>query len=662
MATGAGLLARARAHIGEEYVNRQVPKDDPNWRGPWDCAEFMSWLVYQEAGILYGCTDNNAAPSKADAYTGNWKKDSEQRGIRIPVSQAAGTVGAILLRFPPAPGRMGHIVLSDGKGGTVEAMGKAYGVRAGTVQGRHWDTGVLIPGIDYGTGATDIAVTKPAVRYAPNVENMSKSAVADIQRALAAKGFDPGSIDGIFGEATAKAVAAFQDSLGLVSDGEVGSLTANALGILLPGMKPELLGSLLGEVGMSPLVAIAASVLPEIIKAIAGDKAGSVATEVSKAVTQATKTSDPQEAKEKLKQDPDALTELQVKLAQIAAEQEEKRQAAQLELLKAQYEEQGKIRETRLKELQEDIKDTHDARSRFAELALANNPMAWGAPLVSIIVTLGFFGILFVLIKGGELKLDSQISQIVNITVGTLAAAFATVVSFWLGSSQGSRNKDFNTLHLQTEQARQTSEVLKTQAQQTEAALQSAGKGATTRQPENETTKAANFRKCVDIVLKHEGGFGDHPRDRGGATNLGITIGTLKEWRGDDSLTADDVKNLKEEEAREIYRTRYWNVMRCDDLPAGVNLAVFDFGVNSGPPRSAKFLQQVVGAKADGAIGPATLAATRAAPPKDVISRICQLRLEYVRGLSNWSTFGRGWTNRINAVEKAALEMVSDAA
>ena len=146
--TGAGLLSRALKHIGEEYVNIQVPKDDPNWKGPWDCAEFISWLVYQEAGVLYGCVDDNAKPSEADAYTGGWQQDVERLGIRVSIQKAAATVGGIVLRFPP-PGGMGHIALCDGKGGTVEAKGRKYGVVADTVQNRGWHTGVLIPGIKY---------------------------------------------------------------------------------------------------------------------------------------------------------------------------------------------------------------------------------------------------------------------------------------------------------------------------------------------------------------------------------------------------------------------------------------------------------------------------------------------------------------------------------
>jgi len=230
--TGAGLLRRAREHIGEEYLNILVPKDDPDWNGPWDCAEFMSWLVYQEASILYGCTDDEAAPAKADAYTGAWKRDAEQLGNRISVEQAAATVGAIVLRYPPGPGKMGHIALSDGSGGTVEAKGRRYGVVADTIHGRSWHTGILVPGITYDAGA-EIKVTSPEVIYEPGAANMNKAIVVRIQEALVTKGFNPGTIDGDYGPNTQAAVAAFQEAEGLVVDGAVGPETAAALGVSL---------------------------------------------------------------------------------------------------------------------------------------------------------------------------------------------------------------------------------------------------------------------------------------------------------------------------------------------------------------------------------------------------------------------------------------------
>ncbi len=99
-ASGSDIVALAKTRIGEKYVNVQVPKDDPTWHGPWDCAEFASWLVYQTAGILYGCTDDTTDPAKADAYTGAWKTDAAAKGRLVPVSEAAGTSGAFLLRYP----------------------------------------------------------------------------------------------------------------------------------------------------------------------------------------------------------------------------------------------------------------------------------------------------------------------------------------------------------------------------------------------------------------------------------------------------------------------------------------------------------------------------------------------------------------------------------
>lgn len=229
MATGAAMLTLAETRLSQKYVNLCVPKNNPNWQGPWDCAEFMSWLVYQVGGFLYGCVDNKGNPATVEAYTGAWQSDSKSLGIRIPVAQAASTVGAILLRYPPAPGSMGHIVVSDGKGGTVEAMGRAYGVRRGVVAGRAWDTGVLLPGFSYGTVNAAVDASGPTILYAIGQPGMKKDVVRAIQRTLKELGLDPGPIDGIYGHNTAAAVAAFQATKGLVTDGQVGPQTARRL-------------------------------------------------------------------------------------------------------------------------------------------------------------------------------------------------------------------------------------------------------------------------------------------------------------------------------------------------------------------------------------------------------------------------------------------------
>lgn len=233
MATGRGMLELARQHIGEQYVNVLVPKNNPNWHGPWDCAEFMSWLVFQDVNILYGCINDGANPAVADAYTGAWQRDSAQLGRRIPASQTAAIVGGIVLRFPPEPGLMGHIAICDGQGGTVEAKGHAFGVVADTVHGRRWDTGVLIPGAHYDTDINPINLVHPTKIYFIGGPDMDAKVVRDIQQALLAAGFDPGPIDGIYGAKTAAAVGAFQQVEGLVVDGEVGQQTSRALGVTL---------------------------------------------------------------------------------------------------------------------------------------------------------------------------------------------------------------------------------------------------------------------------------------------------------------------------------------------------------------------------------------------------------------------------------------------
>ena len=96
MPTGPAMVELARQHIGEEYQNVLVPKNNANWRGPWDCAEFMSWLVFQEGGFLYGCTDDEANPALVEAYTGAWRTDSNNLGRRIPANKAAAIVGGFL--------------------------------------------------------------------------------------------------------------------------------------------------------------------------------------------------------------------------------------------------------------------------------------------------------------------------------------------------------------------------------------------------------------------------------------------------------------------------------------------------------------------------------------------------------------------------------------
>lgn len=167
---------------------------------------------------------------------------------------------------------------------------------------------------------------------------------------------------------------------------------------------------------------------------------------------------------------------------------------------------------------------------------------------------------------------------------------------------------------------------------------------------------ATNFAKALDHILEVEGGYVDHPRDPGGATNMGITIGTLADWRGE-PVTKQDVRDLTRKEAGEIYRARYWNAAQCDRLPSGVDLVAFDAAVNSGTRRGVRWVQSAVEVAEDGAVGPVTLKAVRAVDPATVITRACDERLAWLMRLGTWKTFGRGWRKRVESVRKMALEL-----
>ncbi|HGG04718.1 MAG TPA: hypothetical protein ENK28_04615 [Aliiroseovarius sp.] len=173
---------------------------------------------------------------------------------------------------------------------------------------------------------------------------------------------------------------------------------------------------------------------------------------------------------------------------------------------------------------------------------------------------------------------------------------------------------------------------------------------------------ANNYLACLDHVLKWEGGFVDHPRDPGGATNFGITRDTLSAHRGQ-PVSKQDVRDLTVGEAGEIYRAKYWDVIRGDKLPNGMDLVAFDGSVNSGPARGARWLQKGLGVPADGVIGSVTIqAAETARTGIQVIQRACAVRMGFLRKLGTWSTFGRGWARRVADTEAGAVAMYSRSA
>lgn len=168
-----------------------------------------------------------------------------------------------------------------------------------------------------------------------------------------------------------------------------------------------------------------------------------------------------------------------------------------------------------------------------------------------------------------------------------------------------------------------------------------------------------NFAPSLALVLQHEGGFVNDPRDPGGATNKGVTQHVYDDWRRSQGLGPRSVKSLEQSEVEAIYRKLYWDAVRGDDLPSGVDYATFDFAVNSGPMRAARYLQRAVGAAEDGQIGPLTIAAVNAKPVCQTITMLCAERLAYLGQLSTFDRFGRGWSARVGDVSRVAAEMAA---
>jgi lysozyme family protein len=165
-----------------------------------------------------------------------------------------------------------------------------------------------------------------------------------------------------------------------------------------------------------------------------------------------------------------------------------------------------------------------------------------------------------------------------------------------------------------------------------------------------------NFDTALEHALKSEGGFVNHPRDPGGMTNLGVTKRVWEEWVGHE-VDEKAMRGLTAEIVAPMYKAKYWDRVRGDDLPAGVDYAVFDAAINSGPGRAAKWLQTAVGAVPDGSIGAGTLAKVAAMDPQEIIKKYQETRLAFLESLPTWDTFGKGWGRRVAEVQTAALHM-----
>jgi lysozyme family protein len=167
-----------------------------------------------------------------------------------------------------------------------------------------------------------------------------------------------------------------------------------------------------------------------------------------------------------------------------------------------------------------------------------------------------------------------------------------------------------------------------------------------------------NFDAALKAILHHEGGFVNHPSDPGGMTNLGVTKKVWEEWVGHE-VDEKAMRALTPEMVGPMYKAKYWDKIKGDDLPDGVDYAVFDAAVNSGPGRAAKWLQACVGVEQDGGIGPKTLTAVAKHNPAVLVEDYAKRRLSFLMDLPHWGTFGKGWGRRVAEVQNTASSMTA---
>lgn len=166
------------------------------------------------------------------------------------------------------------------------------------------------------------------------------------------------------------------------------------------------------------------------------------------------------------------------------------------------------------------------------------------------------------------------------------------------------------------------------------------------------------FETCLDNVLKHEGGFVNHPSDPGGMTNLGVTKKVYEKWV-DREVSEEEMRGLTRDDVKDIYKKNYWDRCQCDELPIGVDYVVFDMSVNHGVGRASRFLQKIVGATVDGAIGDETLGKVKVMARSEIIENLCSTRETFYRKLKTFDVFGKGWLRRNEEVKQTAQELLT---
>ncbi|MDI9312078.1 MAG: peptidoglycan-binding protein [Limnohabitans sp.] len=225
MAIGKEILNLANQHDGEKYVfGANVPFDNPNYKGPWDCAEFVSWIVYQITKVKIGIRGK-------EAYTGYWENDVSKYCKKISISEAALTYGAIVFRSPGFKGiSIGHIAISDGKGGTIEAKSTNDGVCKSVIKGRQWEYGLLINNVQYEmNNAFVFDYNNPPFNFYVSSPIMKHKIVEETKEKLNKLNLFHGEINENYESEIAIAVSNFQKIKGIVVDAVLGKETLTLL-------------------------------------------------------------------------------------------------------------------------------------------------------------------------------------------------------------------------------------------------------------------------------------------------------------------------------------------------------------------------------------------------------------------------------------------------
>jgi len=168
-----------------------------------------------------------------------------------------------------------------------------------------------------------------------------------------------------------------------------------------------------------------------------------------------------------------------------------------------------------------------------------------------------------------------------------------------------------------------------------------------------------NYQASLNHVLQSEGLWSDNPADPGGATMKGITLSTYQKWKGNPHISKDDLKAISDQDVYDLYKQNYWDKVKGDDLPSGVDYMVFDASVNMGVGRASKLIQTAAGVPADGVIGNGTLEAIKNANPTELMDKFSTEKEDFYKSLPTFGTFGKGWLNRVAQVKTTSESMIA---